>query len=239
MLAGRPKRILDFIQGFLLEHGYPPSVRQIQDGADISSTSVVKYNLEKLKTLGYIEQDERTSRGIRLVNREGEEEFVPVTLAGRLNASEPTADVSVGARLMRGIEDALRIPLLGRIVAGQPVPIPDSFSVVSEDAIMLTRDIVKEQEGLYALQVSGDSMIDALVNDGDIVVMKHVEEAHNGEMVAVWLDDRKETTLKRFYRESGRVRLQPANPLMEPIYIKDPGSVRIQGKVVAVIRKLA
>jgi repressor LexA len=105
-----------------------------------------------------------------------------------------------------------------------------------EDYIELTRDIVAEQEGLYALQVSGNSMIDALVNDGDVVILKQQNQARNGEMVAVWLCDRDETTLKRFYRENGHVRLQPANPRIPPIIVH-PSVVQVQGRVVAVIRQ--
>jgi repressor LexA len=124
---------------------------------------------------------------------------------------------------------------LGYIAAGLPIAVagPDP-----DDYLELTRDIVAEQEGLYALQVKGNSMIDALVNDGDIVVLKHQKEAHNGEMVAVWLRDRDETTLKRFYRENRHVRLQPANPSMPPMII-DPSIVEVQGRVVAVIRRVA
>lgn len=81
-------------------------------------------------------------------------------------------------------------------------------------------------------------MIDAMINDGDIVIMRPAQEAHNGEMVAVWLNDKDETTLKYFYREGSRVRLQPANPTMKPIYVDDPTHLRIQGKVVMVIRKV-
>ena len=81
-------------------------------------------------------------------------------------------------------------------------------------------------------------MIDAMVNDGDIVIMKRTQDARNGEMVAVWLTDKDETTLKYFYRENGKVRLQPANPTMKPIYIDDPSTVKIQGKVVMVMRQL-
>jgi repressor LexA len=96
----------------------------------------------------------------------------------------------------------------------------------------------KNSSDLYALEVQGDSMIDAMINDGDIVIMKHVQEVRNGEMVAVWLDDRDETTLKYFYKENGRVRLQPANPTMKPIIVDDPAAVKIQGKVVMVIRQM-
>jgi repressor LexA len=126
-----------------------------------------------------------------------------------------------------------RVPRLGTIAAGLPIatgdPDPDDF-------IELTRDIVAEQDGLYALQVKGNSMIDALVDDGDIVILKQQSEARNGEMVAVWLSDRDETTLKRFYRENGHVRLQPANPTIPPIFVH-PSTVQVQGRVVAVIRQ--
>ena len=126
-----------------------------------------------------------------------------------------------------------RVPKLGTIAAGFPItagdPDPDDF-------LELTRDIVAEQEGLYALRVAGNSMIDALVNDGDIIILKQENEARNGDMVAVWLRDRDETTLKRFYRENGHVRLQPANPTMLPLYVH-PSAVQVQGRVVAVIRQ--
>ena len=97
----------------------------------------------------------------------------------------------------------------------------------------------QKEDDLFALTVSGDSMIDAMVNDGDIVIMRPPrEKPRNGEMVAVWLNDRDETTLKYFYLENGRVRLQPANPTMDPIYIDDPSTVEIQGQVVMVVRQL-
>jgi repressor LexA len=128
----------------------------------------------------------------------------------------------------------IKVPFLGQIAAGEPI----SFSDVGHETIELTRDIVRDGgEGLYALRVKGDSMIDALINDGDIVVMKHQQGAGNGEMVAVRLKDRDETTLKRFYQEQGRVRLQPANPTMRPLYVH-PANVEIQGKLVAVIRRM-
>lgn len=127
----------------------------------------------------------------------------------------------------------IKVPFLGQIAAGEPI----SFSDAEHETIDLTRDIVRDEEGLYALRVKGDSMIDALINDGDIVVMKHQQEAGNGEMVAVRLKDHDETTLKRFYQEQGRVRLQPANPTMHPLYVH-PANVEIQGKVVAVIRQM-
>lgn len=126
-----------------------------------------------------------------------------------------------------------RVPKLGQIAAGLPISVGDPDP---DDYLELTRDIVAEQDGLYALQVTGNSMIDALVNDGDTVILKQQNEAHNGEMVAVWLRDREETTLKRFYRENGHVRLQPANPTMPPLIVH-PSVVQVQGRVVAVIRQ--
>lgn len=213
MASELPRKILDFIRRFVAERGYPPSVRDIQEGVGVSSTSVVKYNLNKLEKEGYLTQDKKVSRGIRLVKR-------------------------VRPRLAASPLDVLRIPLLGRIAAGEPILIPPTdFSLMGDEAILLTRDILKEEQGLYALQVRGDSMIDALIHDGDLVVMKYTREARNGEMVAVWLKEPGETTLKRFYLEEGWVRLQPANPTMQPIYV-DPRNVEIRGKVVAVIRRL-
>jgi repressor LexA len=150
--------------------------------------------------------------------------------AGRLSRAPHTPR---GIRLSRG--ETFRVPRMGHIAAGLPISFGDPDP---DDYLELTRDIVAEQEGLYALQVKGNSMIDALVNDGDIVIMKHQEEARNGEMVAVRLRDRDETTLKRFFRENGHVRLQPANPAMPPIIVH-PSAVQVQGRVVAVIRQVA
>jgi repressor LexA len=130
---------------------------------------------------------------------------------------------------------------LGRIVAGQPVSIPDeNFSPLSVDeSIALTRDIIQEEGPVYALQVKGDSMIDALIHDGDIVIMKRANDVKDGDLVAAWLKAEKETTLKRFYweKEKNRIRLQPAHPTMDPIYV-NPDNLEIQGKVIAVIRQL-
>ena len=148
--------------------------------------------------------------------------------------------MSRGLRLADTLIDSnlIRVPLVGRIVASEPVPVPGSdFSIFGEDeAIEVTRDIVDPDDELFALQVSGDSMIDAMINDGDIVILKPHKDVKNGDLVAVWLDDREETTLKHIYKEDKRIRLQPANPTMAPIYIDDPRTVHVQGHVVAVLR---
>lgn len=213
-LSERQKRILEVLEDFQREYGYPPAIREICEKAMISSTSVVNYYLDQLEEMGYIQRDQGVSRGIRLTKT-----------------------------LSQTIGDLLHIPIAGRIVAGSPVPVPatdfsyyDSESMVDVAASLLPKG--EKSEGLFALEVQGDSMIDAMVYDGDIVIMKKAQNARNGEMVAVWLRDRDETTLKYFYLEKGRVRLQPANPTMQPIYVDDPSVVEIQGKVVMVIRQV-
>ena len=130
-----------------------------------------------------------------------------------------------------------RVPVVGSIVAGMPVTAFAESNDTASEALMLTSDILAPQDGLFALRVRGDSMIDAMVSDGDLVVMKQQSEAHDGDMVAVRLIDRDETTLKHFYNEGKRIRLQPANPLMSPIFTH-ARNVEVQGKVVAVIRRV-
>jgi repressor LexA len=134
----------------------------------------------------------------------------------------------------------VQVPLLGRIAAGQPISVPDEigdFAPFGDDTVEVAASMLEDTDGLYALEVRGNSMIDALINDGDIVVMKHQNHAETGEMVAVLLVEENETTLKRFYLEGDRVRLQPANPTMEPIYAP-AADVEVQGKVMMVIRKI-
>ena len=220
-LGERHKNILKFLEDFQAENGYPPSIREIGENTNISSTSVVNYYLNQLEEMNYIERESNVSRGIRLIR----------TLEGNL------------VKAARTVTDMFRIPVVGRIVAGEPVPVPSSdFNYYDQETgIDIARSLLpprEKSEDLFALEVQGDSMIDAMVNDGDIVVMRPISQAENGEMVAVWLADRDETTLKYFYLEDGRVRLQPANPLMKPIIIENPKHVQVQGKVVLVIRKM-
>lgn len=208
-LSERQKAILSFIEGFFNENAYPPTIREIGKACDISSTSVVNYNLNKLERDGLIFRDREVSRGIRLSGFE-----------------LPTSQI-------------IRVPLVGRIVASEPVPVPGSdFSYFGADeTIELTTAIVDPDEDLFALQVQGDSMIDAMINDGDIVILKPHHDVRNGDLVAVWLSDREETTLKYIYREDRHIRLQPANPTMGPIIIENPSIVQVQGRVVAVLRQ--
>ena len=212
-LSSRQKRMMAFMREFIAANGYPPSIREIGEAVAISSTSVVNYNLGVLEKKGLIARDRTVSRGIRLLDE--------------------------GPELQRALDGLIRIPLLGRIAAGSPIPVPQSdFSLFDGETIELARGVFTDQEDLYALQVRGDSMIDALVNDGDIVIMRHQQQAANGDMVAVWIKDKEETTLKHFYLEGDTVRLQPANPTMLPTFAP-AGSVEVQGKVVMIIRQLA
>ena len=220
-LGERHKKILHFLEKFQGENGYPPSIREIGENTNITSTSVVNYYLKQLEEMNYIERESNVSRGIRLIR----------TLEGNLVKAAQT------------ITDMFSVPVIGRIVAGEPVPVPSSdFNYYDQETgIEIARSLLppkEKTEDLFALEVQGDSMIDAMVNDGDIVIMRPITQPNNGEMVAVWLADRDETTLKYFYLENGRVRLQPANPLMSPIIIDDPAHVQVQGKVVLVIRRL-
>jgi repressor LexA len=231
-LTERQKKILEVLARFQKQNGYPPSIREICEKADISSTSVVNYYLEQLQEMGYIERDGRVSRGIRLLKPLGEA------------ASTLAAQAKQGTQSVRqAVDELLRIPVVGRIFASIPVPVPSSdFQYFdAESSVDIARSLLPSREkggDLFALEVQGDSMIDAMVNDGDLVIMKPANEARNGELVAIWLRDKDETTLKYFFLENGRIRLQPANPTMQPIYIDDPSTVEIQGKVVMVIRQV-
>lgn len=229
-ISERQLKIMEFLMKFNESNGYSPSIRQIGDSINVKSTSLVDYYLKQLQEMGYIEREDRISRSIRVLQpvKSG---AVQISMAGEPNRI--SAVVRTGT---------VNIPLAGRIVASAPIPMPASdlnyYDAESSVDIALSLLPVKGVEDLFALEVSGDSMIDAMVNDGDIVVMKKAVSANNGEMVAVWLDDKDETTLKYFYREPGRIRLQPANPNMNPIYVQNPESLRIMGKVVLVIRQV-
>ncbi len=223
ILTDRRQAILQFIYEYIQENARPPTVREIQKGLDFSSTAVVNHHLNKLEQGGYITRESRASRGLRLTAR-------ALDWLAEAGVSRPVAWAA-------GTE-VVRIPIAGYIVAGAPVA---AYPTTDEDVdtLELTRDLVPDTRGVYALRVRGDSMVDASVHDGDLVILRQQEDANNGDMVAVWLEDEGETTLKYFYREGkDKVRLQPANPAYEPI-IKPADVVRIQGKVIAIIRRLA
>jgi repressor LexA len=129
--------------------------------------------------------------------------------------------------------------LLGTITAGSPLPDPEEIDINRAEQVVVPADVVPPERlnNVYALKVRGQSMIDALIDDGDIVLLRQQETAENGQMVAAWLIDENAVTLKKFYLEDGRVRLQPANSTMQPIYTS-PDNVRIRGRVIGVLRSL-
>lgn len=215
-LSERQQHILDFIRQYLEEHNYPPTIREIGKAVGISSTSVVKYNLERLQEKKLIERSDEVSRGLRLTDGP--------SLAPRLRAELP------------GI---VNVPKLGVISAGAPIAaFGQQENPFSGETLALTQDLAPGAGDLYALQVKGDSMVDALVYDGDWVIIKHQATAQPREMVVAWRKDREETTLKYYHPEGALVRLQPANPAYQPIYVP-ADQLDIQGKVVAVVRQLA
>ncbi len=208
----RQERILQFLEAFTRENGYPPTVREIGRELGIESTSLVSFYLTQLEKQGRIRRDPAISRGIRLVS--------PWTL--------PEAHTAQG--------EVVSIPYLGTIVAGAPINVE---ALSGEETIEINRALFgRNLDALFALTVKGDSMIDALIHDGDLVILRQQERVENGEMAAVWLAGREETTLKRVYYEGRQVRLQPANPAMGPIYVP-ADEVHIQGKVVMVVRRLS
>jgi repressor LexA len=211
-LTERHQKIIDCLNLRVRDQGYPPSIREIGEATGISSTSVVTYYLKQLAEMGLIERDAKFSRAVRLSGASS--------------------------------HNLVKIPILGPIAAGTPILVPSpgvTYIGDEMDAVDVARNLLPPSEkGVepYALKVQGDSMIDAMINDGDIVIMKPAIKANNGDMVAIWLPARDETTLKYFYKEKDGYRLQPANPTMKPIYIDKNEPLEIKGKVVMVIRKV-
>jgi repressor LexA len=209
-LSPKQQKMLLFIRRFLGEKSYPPTIRDIVRGCGISSTSVADYNLSRLEKEGYIRRHREVSRGIELLGE----------------ALEKNSGIAV--------------PIIGQIAAGQPIPVPNSdswSSVAASDTLKIPQELLRGKEDVYALKVKGLSMIDALINDGDIVLLQHTNTVENGEMAAVWIKSEKTATLKKVYAGADQVRLQPANSQMKPIFV-EPEDVEIQGRVVAVIRQL-
>ena len=207
----RRQRIWEFLKEFYSENGIPPTVRDIQRACEISSTAVVDYNLEKLAQAGYINRRPDVARGIEILDQEGQ----PVS-------------------------NAPRVQIVGAIAAGSPIPVwstEGSASSEEFDTVEISPDLQRRHGKLFGLAIKGTSMIDALIDDGDVVIVKPANNADNGEMVVAWLKEEEEATLKKFYAEGDRVRLQPANSTMEPIHCS-ADNVEVRGKVVYVIRNL-
>lgn len=207
-LSPRQKDILDFLSDFIRRNGYPPSVREIGDAVGLSSSSTVHSHLNSLEDKGYIKRDPSSARAISLIFQEDQTPSVP---------SQPQIPRTV-----------VELPLLGRVAAGIPTLAEQNI----EESLLLPTQIVGDTSS-FMLTVKGDSMVEAGILDGDYVVVKEQPTANNGEIVVALIDD--EATVKTFYKEADRIRLQPENHTMEPIYTRD---VTILGKVIALLRTL-
>ena len=216
-LTERQQMIMSFIENFIEEHDYPPTIRDIQNGCNISSTSVVAYILDKLKDGGQLNRHSEVSRGLSLAS------------AGSTSNKFKSTEI-----------DSVAVPLLGTIAAGAPIPMPenDTWSDLSgSELIDLPQAIVGPGDNVYALKVRGESMIDALISDGDLVIMEQTSSVRNGQMAAVRIKSENTTTLKNFYSEGPRIRLEPANSQMNAMTFPSD-DVEVLRKVVAVWRYL-
>lgn len=223
-LSTRQQGMLKFIHESIEEESRPPTIREIGGALDISSTSVVNYNLNRLKDKGLLERDKTVSRGLRLTDSALE------MLGISVEAMDQALD-----NVSTTLQNLVRIPILGNIVAGEPIDVGhDNFTIYDEDDVVEISSsmLPSRKDKLFALRVDGDSMIDDMISDGDIVILQQQETAQDGDVVAAWVEG-EGTTLKRFYREPGMgvVRLQPRNPNMKPILV-DPEEIAIQGKLV-------
>jgi len=210
--AERKRRILEFVAATLRDHGYPPSVREIAEAVGLASTSAVHHHLRALEHEGYLERGASQSRALRLTPTAG----IMLGLASELVPQSIAAEAHV-------------LPIVGEIAAGGPI---EAYQDVAET--MPVPEFLAPGGDAYLLRVRGDSMIEAHITDGDYVVIKPQQTARNGDIIVAQVEENA-VTLKRFFREQGRVRLQPANPEYPPQFYDD---VRIQGKLIGVIRRL-
>jgi repressor LexA len=210
--ALRKQRIIDYIASTVRDSGYPPSVREIAAAVGLASTSAVHHHLSALENEGKLHRDATQSRALRL------------TPSAML-----TAGVGTGPSGHANGTGAREIPVIGEIAAGGPI---EAYQDTSETVAI--PDIINTTAGTYVLRVRGDSMVDAHIMDGDLVVIREQQTAHDGDIVVAQVDENA-VTLKRFFKERDRVRLQPANDQYEPQFYD---SVRIQGKLVGVIRRV-
>jgi repressor LexA len=208
MVTDRQRAILDYVRGFVDEHGYPPTVREIGEAVGLRSPSTVHAHLAQLERAGLLRRDPTKPRAIELTDRRRE------------SAEAASADVH-------------RLPLVGEIAAGGPLLAEQNV----EEYLAVPEPLAKGGEE-FILRVKGDSMVNAGILDGDFVVVQRTQDARNGEIVvALAADDETadEATVKRFFRENGRIRLQPENDSLEPIFASH---VEVLGKVIGVFRQV-
>ena len=225
-LSTRQQNILRFIWEYNDENDSAPSIREIGEATDITSTSVVNYNLKRLTDLGYLIRKQMVARGLQLTD-----------MARAMFETKPVIN-----KIDELVASLFRVPMLGNIRAGDPIDLNDNAfqTYDDDDSVGISTDMLPSNtDDIYALRVDGDSMIDDMINDGDIVIMEKAERADDGTMVAAWVEG-EGTTLKRIYGEpkTNQVRLQPANPLYDPI-IAPVEDVRVQGRVLMVLRQTA
>ncbi len=207
MLTARQQEIWNYLVEYVDQHGYPPTVREIGDHVGLASPSTVHAHLANLERAGLLRRVPTKPRALELIGRERRE-------------PEPAADLA----------DVLRLPLVGSIAAGGPM--------LAEENIEEFVPMPASTKGDFLLRVKGESMIEAGILDGDLVIVKRAQDARNGEIVVALAGEDESTdeaTVKTFYREQGRIRLQPENASLEPIYAKH---IQILGRVVGVFREL-
>jgi repressor LexA len=210
--ATRKQRIIDYIAATLRARGYPPSVREIGQAVGLASTSAVHHHLEALEKEGYLERGAARSRAIRLTPHAA----LQSGLSGELLPQSP-------------VEQSHVLPIVGEIAAGGPI---EAYQDTSET--LSVPEMLAPAGDAYVLRVRGDSMIDAHIQDGDFVVIRPQQTARNGDIVVAQVEENA-VTLKRFFKENGKVRLQPANEQYAAMIYDD---VRVQGKLIGVIRRL-
>ena len=207
-ITKRQQQIYDYIRSYQEEKGYPPSVREMAAAVGLSSPSTVHAHLNALEEQGLIKRDRTKPRAIEVFNEDGS--------SAKQN---PGAETET-----RG---SITLPLVGRVAAGMPIlaeqNIEDTFTVPTE---------IATDASSFILEVHGESMINVGIYNGDYIIVREQHSATNGEIIVAMIDG--EATVKTFYKEQGRVRLQPENDTMEPIYADNP---TILGKVVALMRR--
>ena len=213
-LGKRQIAIYDFIRTYTDEHGYPPSVREIGAAVGLASPSTVHMHLKVLEESGLIKRDSKKPRTIEVMDDRADKD----------DSQQPLAKVTEDVA-----SNVIRLPLVGRVAAGVPILAEQNV----EETLALPTSVVGDASS-FVLRVRGESMINAGIFDGDYIVVKEQHDAHNGEIVVALIDD--SATVKTFYRERDRVRLQPENDSMEPIYVENPV---ILGRVTALVRSIS
>ncbi|WP_028938751.1 transcriptional repressor LexA [Pseudonocardia spinosispora] len=222
-LTPRQRKVLEVIRDWVERFGYPPSVREIGDAVGLTSTSSVHHQLRALERKGYLRRDPNRTRAVDV---RGPEEMGGESSLTATGVSTENPEVAEELRALR--PSPAFVPVVGRIAAGGPILAEQAI----EDVFPLPREIVGEGT-LFLLTVSGDSMTDAAITDGDWVVVRQQSVAENGDIVAAMIDG--EATVKTFKRRDGHIWLMPSNPAYEPI----PGDeATVLGRVVAVLRRL-